>query len=76
MLEIDDGKTKSCIDEILKDFAEKVQFTKNDKIQEATDESEEMLKCKKIHLFKCIMRLFPRNMILRGKYIGRKNGKR
>ena len=26
-------------------------------------------KCKKIHLIKCIMRLLPRNMILRGKYI-------
>ena len=38
MPEIDDGKSISCIDEILKDFVEKVQFTKNDKIQEATDE--------------------------------------
>ena len=32
MQEIDDGKSKSCIDENLKDFVEKVQFTKNDKI--------------------------------------------
>ena len=38
MPDIDDGKSRSCIDEILKDYAEKVQFTKNDKIQEATDE--------------------------------------
>ena len=36
--EIDDGKFRSCIDESLKDSAEKAQFTKNDKIQEATDE--------------------------------------
>ena len=35
---IDDGKSISCIDEILNDSVEKVQFTKNDKIQEATDE--------------------------------------
>ena len=47
MPEIDDGKSRSCIDEILRVFAEKVQFTKNDKIEEATDESEEMLKTKK-----------------------------
>ena len=47
MPKIDDGKYISCIDERLKDSAEKVQFTKNDKIQEATDESEEMLKIKK-----------------------------
>ena len=47
MLEIDDGKSRSCIDEILKDSAKKVQFTKNDKIQEATDESKEMLKMQK-----------------------------
>ena len=38
MLEIDDGKYRSCINESLKDSAEKVQFTKNDKIQEETDE--------------------------------------
>ena len=44
MPEIDDGKSRSCIDERLKDSVEKVQFTKNDKIQEATDEWEEMLK--------------------------------
>ena len=47
MLEIDDGKSRSCIDESIKDSAEKVQFTKNGKIQEATDESQEMLKMKK-----------------------------
>ena len=47
MPDIDDGKSRSCIDESLKDSAEKVLFTKNDKIQEATDESEEMLKMKK-----------------------------
>ena len=47
MPEIDDGKSRSCIHEILKDSADKVQFTKNDKIQEATNESEEMLKMKK-----------------------------
>ena len=76
MPEIDDGKSKSCIDESLKDYVEKVQFTKNDKIQEVTDKSEKILKMKKIHLIKCIMRLFPRNTILRGKYIGRKIGKR
>ena len=35
---IDDGKSRSCIDESLKDSVEKVQFTKNDKIQ-ATNES-------------------------------------
>ena len=35
MLDIDDGKSRSYIDESLKDFVEKVQFTKNDKIQEA-----------------------------------------
>ena len=40
MPEIDDGKSRSCIDQSLKDSAEKVQFTKNDKIQEATDECE------------------------------------
>ena len=34
-------------DESFKDSVEKVQFTKNDKIQEATHESEEMLKMKK-----------------------------
>ena len=45
--EIDDGKSRSCIDERLKDSVEKVQFTKNDKIQEATDESKEMLKKQK-----------------------------
>ena len=39
MPEIDDGKSRSCIDESIKDSAEKVQFTKNDKIQEAIDES-------------------------------------
>ena len=32
-------KSISCIDENLKDSEEKVQFTKNDKIQEETDES-------------------------------------
>ena len=47
MPEIYDGKSRSCIDESLRDSTEKVQFTKNDKIQEATDESEEMLKMKK-----------------------------
>ena len=47
MPEIDDGKFRSYIYESLKDSAEKVQFTKNDKMQEATDESEEMLKMKK-----------------------------
>ena len=47
MLDIDDGKSRSCIDEILNDSIEKVHFTKNDKIQEATDESEEMLKMQK-----------------------------
>ena len=52
MPEIDDGKYRSCIDESLENSAEKVQFTKNDKIQEATDESEEMLKMKKIYLIK------------------------
>ena len=35
MPEIDDGKSRLCIDESLKDSAEKVQFTKNDQIQEA-----------------------------------------
>ena len=46
MPDIDDGKSRSCIDESLTwlDSAEKVQFTKNDKIQEATDEWEEILK--------------------------------
>ena len=39
MPKVDDGKSRSCIDESLKDSAKKVQFTKNDKIQEATDES-------------------------------------
>ena len=33
--DIDDGKSRSCIHESLKDSAQKVQFTKNDKIQEA-----------------------------------------
>lgn len=47
MPEIDDGKSRSYIDESLKDSAEKVQFAKNDKNQEATDESEEMLKMQK-----------------------------
>ena len=47
MEEIDDEKSRSCIDEILKDSTDKVQFPKNDKIQEATDELEEMLKMKK-----------------------------
>ena len=47
MPEIDDGKFRSCTDESLKDFAEKVQFTKNDKIQEATNELEENLKMQK-----------------------------
>ena len=32
MPKIDDGKSRLCIDEILKDFPKKVQFTKNDKI--------------------------------------------
>ena len=49
MLDIDDGKSKSCIDEILKDSTEKVQFTKDDKIQEATDEWEEMLKMQQMN---------------------------
>ena len=44
---IHDGKSRSCIDESLKDSTEKVQFKKNDKIQEAIDESEEMLKMQK-----------------------------
>ena len=39
MPDIDDGKSISCIDESLKDSTEKVQFTKEYKIQEATDES-------------------------------------
>ena len=40
MPDIDGGKSRSCIDESLKDSVEKVQFIKkNDKIQEATDES-------------------------------------
>ena len=47
MPDIDDGKSRSCIDERLKDSAEKVQFTKNDKIQEVTDELEEILKMQK-----------------------------
>ena len=47
MPDIDDGKSISCIDESWKDYLEKVPCTKNDKIQEATDESEEMLKMKK-----------------------------
>ena len=38
MPEIDDGKSISCIDESLKDSTENVQFIKNDKIQEASDE--------------------------------------
>ena len=38
MPKIDDGKSRWCIDESLKDSAKKVQFTKNNKIQEATDE--------------------------------------
>ena len=42
MPEINDGKSRSCIDKSLNDSGEKVQFTKNDKIQEATDELEEM----------------------------------
>ena len=40
-------KSRSWIDESLKDYVEKVQFTKKDKIQEETDESEEMLKMEK-----------------------------
>ena len=32
MPDIDDGKSRSCIDESLKDSIEKVQFTKNNKI--------------------------------------------
>ena len=40
-------KSRSWIDESLKDSVDKVQFTKKDKIQEATDESEEMLKMQK-----------------------------
>ena len=47
MPEIDDGKSISCIHESIKDSVEKVQFTKNDKIQEATDKSEGMLKMQK-----------------------------
>ena len=47
MPEIDDGKSRSCIDESLKDYVEKVQFTKNYKIQEEIDESKEMLKMQK-----------------------------
>ena len=46
MPDIDEGKSISYIDESLKDYAEKLQSTKNDKIQEATDEWEEMLKMK------------------------------
>ena len=46
MPNIDDRKSRSCIDESLKDYVEKVQFTKNDKIQ-ATDASEKMLKMQK-----------------------------
>ena len=44
MPEVDDGKSISYTDESLKDFAEKVHFTKNDKIQEAIDEYE--IQCK------------------------------
>ena len=47
MPEIDDRKSRSCIHESLKNSAKKVLFIKNDKIQEATDELEEMLKMKK-----------------------------
>ena len=47
MPNIDDGKSISCIDESLKDSGEKVQFTKNDKIHEATNESQETLKMQK-----------------------------
>ena len=47
MPEIDDGKSRSCIDESLKDSTEKVLFRKNDKIQEATYELEEILKMQK-----------------------------
>ena len=43
--QIDDGKSRSLIDESLKDSIEKVQFTKNDKIQEETDESMSQRKC-------------------------------
>ena len=50
MLDIDDGKSRSCIDESLKDSAKKVQFTKNDKIQESTDESKEMFKMQKRYI--------------------------
>jgi len=45
--EIDNGKAISFIDESSKDSAEKVQFTKDDKIQEVTDELEEMLNIQK-----------------------------
>ena len=47
MPDIDDGKYISCIAERLKDSIDKVQFTKNHKIQEAIDELEEMLKMQK-----------------------------
>ena len=40
MPENDDGKSISCIHESLKNFVEKVQFTKKDKIQEGTDDSK------------------------------------
>ena len=44
MPNIDDGKSRSCIDESLNDSAKKIQITKNDKIQEETDEYE--IQCK------------------------------
>ena len=47
MPDIDDGKSISCNDERLKDSVDKLQFTENDKIQEATDDSQEMWKMQK-----------------------------
>lgn len=47
ILEIDNGKARSCIDERSKECVEKVQLTKDDKFQEVTDQSEEMLKVQK-----------------------------
>ena len=38
MPEIDDGKSRSCIDESLKDSVEKVQFTKNEQHTPKTGE--------------------------------------
>lgn len=45
--EIDNVKARLCIDERSKESVEKVQLTKDDKIQEVTDKAEEMLKIQK-----------------------------